>query len=185
MICNTLQSWKTCSNSHFTLCYFLIATFTYPGIYTQSSEGRSRMWGFTVLQYIRNMTAWNSTVLNPENLFQRLSTVETFQNKILSISFLQRSVTAYPLYPYPRSLINPKPETINLIHTAWKKKMKPLSYSYFQASEATKVITNVLSLSAQLRWMITNEENFLKVLSNVYVSHPDDRGVTKVLPRMD
>lgn len=179
MICNTLQSWKTCSNSHFTLCYFLIVTFTYPSIYIQSSKGRSRMWGFTVQQYIRNMTARNSTVLNPENWFQRLSTVETFQNKILSISFLQRSATAYPLYSYPWSLINPKPETINLIHIAWKKKKKPLSYSYFQSSEATKVTTNVLFLSAQIRWMITNEENFLKVLSNVYVSHPDDRKSNK------
>lgn len=122
MICNTLQSWKTCSNSHFTLCYFLIATLMYPSIYTQSSKGRSRLWGFTVPQYIRTMTARNSTVLNPENWFQRLSTVETFQNKILSISFLQRSVTAYPLYSYPWSLINPKLETINLIHIAWEKK---------------------------------------------------------------
>lgn len=60
-----------------------------------------------------------------------------------------------------------------------KKKMKLLSYSYFQSSEATKVTTNVLSLSAQIRWMIINEENFLKVLSNVYVSHPDDRKSNK------
>lgn len=138
------------------------------------------MWGFTVPQYIRNMTARNSTVLKPENWFQRLSTVETFQNKIPSISFLQRSVITYPLYPYPWSLINPKPETINLIHIALKKKEKKLlSYSYFQSSEATKVTTNVLSLSAQIRWMITNEENFLKVLSNVYVSHLNDRKSNK------
>lgn len=178
MIGNTLRSWKTRSNSHFTLCYFLIATFTYSGTYTQSSNRRSRMWGFTVLQYIRNMTAQNSTVLNPENWFQRLSNVETFQNKILSISFLQRSVTAYPLYSQPQNLINPKPETINLIHIAWKKK-KPLSFSYFQSSEATKVTTNVLSLSAQIRWIITNEENFLKVLSNVNVSHPNGRKSNK------
>lgn len=138
------------------------------------------MWGFTVPQYIRNMTARNSTILKPENWFQRLSTVETFQNKIPSISFLQRSVITYPLYPYPWSLINPKPETINLIHIALKKKEnKLLSYSYFQSSEATKVTTNGLSLSAQIRWMITNEENFLKVLSNVYVSHLNDRKSNK------
>lgn len=60
-----------------------------------------------------------------------------------------------------------------------KKKKKPLSFSYFQSSEATKVTTNVLSLSAQIRWIITNEENFLKVLSNVNVSHPNGRKSNK------
>lgn len=178
MICSTLSCWRTCSNSHFTLCYFLIATFTYPGVYTQSSKGRSRLWGFTVLQYIRNMTAQNSTALNAENWLKRISTVETFRNKILSIPFLQRSLTAYPLYPYPWSLINPKPETINLIHHACKK-LKPLSNSYFGSSEATKFTTNVWSYSSPIRWNITNEENFLKLLSNVCICHPDERNSNK------
>lgn len=120
----------------------------------------------------------NLHCIKPRNWFKRISTLETFRNKILSIPFLQRSLTAHPLYPYPWSLITPKPETINLIHHACKK-MKPLSYSSFGSWEATKSTTNVWFYPAQIRWIITNEENFLELLSSVCISHPDEGNTKK------
>lgn len=115
--------------------------------------------------------------IKPRNWFKRISTIEMFQNKIFFISFLQRSLTAHPLYTYPWSFINPKLETINLIHHACKR-LKPLSYSYFGSSEATQ-FTNVWSYSAQIMWTNTNEESFLKLLSNVCASHLDEGNSNK------